>query len=135
LIFRVLFILLKNVLNTYFYGIVIYIMEYEDESVSCEYQTDKLNLMREQIENMTKFNQIAILRILSDDKSVTINENKNGIYINMTDIPSKKLHEIEEYITYVLTQENTLNDFEKQKESYKNTFFVKDNKDNLLNNK
>jgi len=110
-------------------------MEYEDESVSCEYQTDKLNLMREQIENMTKFNQIAILRILSDDKSVTINENKNGIYINMTDIPSKKLHEIEEYITYVLTQENTLNDFEKQKESYKNTFFVKDNKDNLLNNK
>lgn len=107
-------------------------MEYEIENI--EYSSTKLNLMREQIENMNKFHQIAILRILSEDKSVTINENKNGIYINMSDLNNKKLHELEEYIIYVQNQESTLNDFEKQKESYKNTFFIKDNKDNLLSN-
>lgn len=107
-------------------------MEYENENI--EYSSTKLNLMRDQIENMNKFHQIAILRILSEDKAVTINENKNGIYINMSDLNNKKLHELEEYIIYVQNQESTLNDFEKQKESYKNTFFIKDNKDNLLNN-
>jgi hypothetical protein len=109
-------------------------MEYENNNDSIKYLPDKIILMRDQIENMTKFNQIEILRILSEDKHVTINENKNGIYINMSDLSHTKLDELEQYITYVHTQESTLNDFEKQKESYKNTFFVKDNKDNLINN-
>ena len=34
------------------------------------------------------------------------------------------------YIKYVNTQEQYLNSAEQEKEKYKNTFFVKDNKDN-----
>jgi hypothetical protein len=108
--------------------------EETDTIIENEYTTNQLNIMRELIEQMPKFHQIAILRILSDDKTITINENKSGIYINMSELPSPKLKELENYVNYVKTQEDTLNDFEKQKETYKNTFFQKDNKDNLTNN-
>jgi len=37
------------------------------------------------------------------------------------------------YVNYVNTQEIELNNIEKQKESYKNTYFLKDNKDNFGN--
>jgi hypothetical protein len=43
------------------------------------------------------------------------------------------LDEIIIYIKYVNNQELELFDIEKQKESYKNTYFVKDNKDNNEN--
>uniref|UniRef100_A0A6C0IS13 NET domain-containing protein n=1 Tax=viral metagenome TaxID=1070528 RepID=A0A6C0IS13_9ZZZZ len=105
--------------------------EEEIESEEKEYNSNQLNFMRELIEQMPKFHQIAILRLLSDDKTITINENKSGIYINMSELPSYKIKELEKYVNYVKTQEDTLNDIEKQKETYKNTFFQKDNKDNL----
>ncbi len=102
----------------------------EELEQNTEYSSNQLNIMREMMEQMPKFHQIAILRLLSDDKNITINENKSGIYINMSELPVYKLKELEKYINYVKTQEDTLNDFEKQKETYKNTFFQKDNKDN-----
>ena len=37
------------------------------------------------------------------------------------------------YINYVNTQENELNNIEKQKQDYKNNYFLKDNKDNTSN--
>ena len=40
------------------------------------YDYNMINTMREQIENMSKFNQIEILRILTKNKDVIINENK-----------------------------------------------------------
>ena len=102
----------------------------EELEQNTEYSSNQLNIMREMMEQMPKFHQIAILRLLSDDKNITINENKSGIYINMSELPVYKLKELEKYINYVKTQEDTLNDFEKQKETYKNTFFQKDNKYN-----
>jgi hypothetical protein len=85
--------------------------------------------MREQIENMSKFNQIEILRILTKNKDVIINENKYGIHINLTELSTLMLDELMVYIKYVNTQEIYLNNAEKEKEKYKNTFFLKDNKD------
>ena len=96
-----------------------------------EYDFNKLNYIREQIENMSKFNQIEILRILTKTKHVIINENKNGIHINLTDIGVPILNELILYIKYVNTQETYLNNVEQEKEKYKNTFFLKGNKDIL----
>jgi len=98
-----------------------------------EYDTQTLNAMRESIQNMSKFNQIEILRILSSRKEVTINENKYGIHINLTEIPTDILNELQVYIQYVTTQELQLSQAEKQKEDYKNIYFVKDNKDKIVN--
>ena len=38
------------------------------------------------------------------------------------------------YVNYVAKQEIELNNIEKQKESYKNIYFLKDNKDTFGNN-
>ena len=96
-----------------------------------EYDFNKLNYIREQIENMSKFNQIEILRILTKNKHVIINENKYGIHINLTDIDIPILKVLVLYIKYVNTQETYLNNVEQEKEKYKNTFFLKGNKDIL----
>ena len=93
------------------------------------YDYTTINSMREQIENMSKFNQIEILRILTKNKDVIINENKYGIHINLSELSSSILDDLMVYIKYVNTQEIYLNNAEKEKEKYKNTFFLKDNKD------
>ena len=90
---------------------------------------EQLDTIRSQIEIMSKFNQIEILRILTKNDSVIVNENKYGIHINLSELPNNILNEIIVYIKYVNTQEIYLNSAEKEKEIYKNTFFVKDNKD------
>jgi hypothetical protein len=89
------------------------------------YGFNKLNYIREQIESMSKFNQIEILRILTKNNVVIINENKYGIHINLSEIQDNILHDLMTYIKYVNTQENYLNSAEKEKEQYKNTYFCK----------
>lgn len=94
------------------------------------YSVSELNYIRETIENMNKFNQIEILRILNNHKEVILNENKSGIHINLSELNKIIINEIYKYIMYVNTQEQTLNSIEKQKENYRNTYFSKDIKDN-----
>jgi len=101
--------------------------------MQADYDFNKTNGIRESIENMSKFNQIEILRILTRHKEVIINENKYGIHINLSDLSNDILDELLVYVNYVNTQEIELNNIEKQKESYKNTYFLKDNKDNFGN--
>jgi len=91
----------------------------------------ELKYIRETVENMSKFNQIEILRILTKHKDVTLNENKYGVHINLSEIKKEILDEITCYINYVNTQETALNNIEKQKTEYKNTYFSKDIKDIL----
>ena len=99
------------------------------ETITNDYDATKLNYIREQLENMSKFNQIEFLRILTKNKNTIINENKYGIHINLSELQNSVLNELMAYITYVNTQENYLNNAEQEKENYKNTFFLKDNKD------
>jgi hypothetical protein len=101
------------------------------------YSVSELNYIRETIENMNKFNQVEILRILNSHDNVTLNENKYGIHINLSELDKDIINELSVYINYVITQEKTLNLVEKQKEEYKNTYFTKDIKDNnkLFNSK
>ena len=89
----------------------------------------ELNSIREKIESMPKFNQIEVLRILSGYKNITLNENKYGVLINMTDLKKEVVEKLKEYISYVNTQETNLNEFESRIQEYKNIYFVKDNKD------
>jgi|LakMenEpi03Aug12_release.lakeMendotaPanAssembly.Ray.scaffolds.fasta_scaffold3535534_1 DNA-binding response OmpR family regulator len=94
------------------------------------YDTNKLEFMREQLEKMSNFNQIEALRIIARNKNVTINENRYGSHINLSELDYTLLNELSQYIKYVNTQEQYLNSAEQEKEKYKSTYFVKDNKDN-----
>jgi hypothetical protein len=94
------------------------------------FSVSELNYIRESIENMNKFNQIEILRLLNIRKNVILNENKYGVHINLSGLDKEAIDCLKSYIEYVNNQETTLNEIEKQKESFKNIYFSKDNKDN-----
>ena len=93
------------------------------------FSVSELNYIRDSIENMNKFNQIEVLRILNRHNDVTLNENKYGVHINLTDLDKNIINELALYIKYVNTQEIALNSIEQQKEDYRNTYFSKDIKD------
>jgi len=108
----------------------------EDEDVEIEglknnttIYTDELIFIKDKIESMPKFNQIEILRILSKKKEVTLNENKYGIHVNLTEVDPYIINELKIYINYVNAQELNLTEMELQKEQFKNIYFTKDNKD------
>jgi hypothetical protein len=97
------------------------------------YSVSELNYLRESIENMNKFNQIEVLRILNKNKDVILNENKYGTHVNLSEVKKSVLDDISFYVKYVNAQENTLNVIEQQKEDYRNTYFIKDIKDTSKN--
>lgn len=90
-----------------------------------------LNFLKEKIEDLDKFHQIEILRILNKNTSSILNENNNGVFINLTNINDTVIEEIEKYLDYVKKQEKQLTEIELQKDILSNTFF-KDNKDNMV---
>jgi hypothetical protein len=92
--------------------------------MSNNYSVVELNHVRFQIEKLSKFNQVEILRMLSQYKNVIINENKYGIHINLSELSDDVLNELSNYVKYVNSQESYLNNAEKEKENYKNTFFL-----------
>jgi len=94
-----------------------------------DFSVSELNYIRETIENMNKFNQIEVLRILSKHSDAILNENKYGVHINLTELPKYIIDELTTYIKYVNTQELTLGNIEKQKEAYRTTYFTKEAKD------
>jgi hypothetical protein len=84
----------------------------------------KLKNLQERIEQLSKFNQIEILKILHSSK-VMINENKYGCHINLTEVSNEVIIEMETYLKYVSSQEIDLHHIEQQKEEFKHTFFDK----------
>ena len=106
--------------------------EIQNNNMNTTICINKLNYIRETIETMNKFNQIEVLRLLSKHKNICFNENKYGVHINLTELPNNIIDELEIYIHYVHTQEDTLHQVEQQKETFKNIYFTKDNKDKII---
>jgi hypothetical protein len=82
-----------------------------------------LEKMKSIIEELPKHHQIEILKIIKNSSS-TINENKSGIYINMSFLPENTIQELIRYIKYVQDQEQVLTPLECQKDGFKNSFFT-----------
>ena len=91
--------------------------------------SENLEKMKTYIESLSKFHQIEILKILSKNLC-KINENKSGVYVNLSFLPSETLNEIKSYIQYIQEQEESFNTMEYQKEEFKNAFFIDNNKCN-----
>jgi ACT domain-containing protein len=93
--------------------------------------TDQLEQIKKTVESMDKFHQIEVLKIFSKNLC-KINENKSGCYINLSFVGTDTIDEINEYIKYINRQEYSLNVTEKQKEDFKNAYFIeKDNKEEM----
>lgn len=95
-----------------------------------EAKTNYLMSLKDGIENMPIVHQIEILRILHN-KHTQINENKNGVFVNISKLNDTTLRQLEEYMKYVIQQEKQLNEIEQQKEILTKEFFEnKTHKDN-----
>jgi len=81
-----------------------------------------LEKLKNSIEGMDKTNQIEVLRLLHKN-NVFLNENKNGVYVNLTELNDSVLDNIFKFVEYIDSQENKLNKEETEKQEYINTYF------------
>tara|TARA_B100001769_G_C22112500_1_gene602364 strand:+ start:4840 stop:5115 length:276 start_codon:yes stop_codon:yes gene_type:complete len=89
--------------------------------------TKNIQDIKNRIESMSIYHQKEILKILSENK-VSLNENNNGTFVNLTDTDKSIIEKINVYIRYVDEQENELNEVENEKDRIQNKFF-NDNKE------
>ena len=88
---------------------------------------DLINL-KKNIENIDQSHHIEIFRIFQEN-NINYSENRNGIFINMNNIPEEVLIKINKFLTYIKTQEQHLDNVEKLKSDYKDNYFNKHNKE------
>jgi len=88
------------------------------------FSTINLEIIKSKIENMSKKHHIEILKILKTNTSIKINENKSGIFINLSFLPNETINELYKYIDYISKQEDSLNNIENQKNLLKNEFLL-----------
>jgi len=95
-----------------------------------EAKTNYLMMLKDGIETMPQVHQIEILRILHKKKT-QLNENKNGVFVNISKLNDAILQELEDYMKYVIQQEKQLSEVETQKEFLTKEYFDnKTHKDN-----
>lgn len=92
---------------------------------------EMLEYVKKTVESMNKYHQVEILKILSKNLC-KINENKSGVYINLSFLSQETINELKEYVEYTKEQEDTLITLEYQKEEFKNAYFIeKENKEEV----
>ena len=74
------------------------------------------------IETLTKDQHIDILRILVNH-NVTLNENKNGTFVNLSVLNKKTIDDIKEHLQHITAQEDQLKESETTKNNYNKEFF------------
>ena len=81
--------------------------------------------LKERIESMEKYHQIEILRILNVFNNIKTNENNNGTFVNLSELPENVITELEKYTKYVDEQQIQLKIGENKKETIEQSFFIK----------
>lgn len=81
-----------------------------------------LETMKNTIERMNKTQHVEVLKIFKKFPQIKLNENRNGVYINLSYLPQDSIHELSRYIDYVEAQETNLETMEARKEEYKSFF-------------
>lgn len=84
---------------------------------------EKLNTYREKIESMNKLHQIEVLKIFLKYPEINLSENRNGTFINLSDLNENVIEEIEKYIYFYEMQEKQIGILENKKEQLQNAYF------------
>jgi len=82
-----------------------------------------LEQLKMRIEKMDKAHHIEILKILKQNSSITLNENKSGVYVNLSFLSETDIQNIQNYIQYIDVQEAAIDVMESQQTSFKNRYF------------
>lgn len=94
----------------------------ETQETQETYIQELINIQKT-IQSMPKINQIEVLRIFKSNENITLNQNKYGIFVNLTEIDKSIVNKLKDYIKYTNTQEKNLIEIENQKELFKNKYF------------
>ena len=89
------------------------------------------------IENMDPIHHEKVL-IIMNNHNVHISENRNGCFINITNMSDELINELNTFINYINKQEKNLLDIENIKDKFKKNFYnkkkdVKEKSELLLN--
>ena len=82
-----------------------------------------LENIKQKVESLAKIHQIEVLRILKSAPGTKINENKSGVFVNLSFLPKLTIDAIVQYIRYIQEQERALQTIESQKNAFKTEFF------------
>jgi hypothetical protein len=79
-----------------------------------EINVQELETLKSSIDAMNRNNHVEILKILKEN-DVKINENKSGVYINMSFLEKDVIEKISTFVKYIEEQEKSLEIVERQK--------------------
>lgn len=80
--------------------------------------------LNNKIQSLDKNIHIEIFKIFHKH-NVPYSENKNGIFINLSEVKEDVIDEVYKHLEYIQAQEKELNIIEKEKQFYQDTFFTK----------
>ena len=83
---------------------------------------EELQKIKEMIENLSKNQQIDILKIFMED-NINISENSNGSFINLSEISITTLEKIKDYLNFIDKQDNNLQLIEQKKTNLEKKYF------------
>lgn len=91
-----------------------------------------LSDLKENIEKLSFFHQVEVLRILNEKNGSILNENKNGVFINLTNVDQETLDKLSSYLKYVAKQETQLKSIEEQKKILSKQYFNENVKEDIF---
>ena len=81
---------------------------------------------------MPAAHQLEVLRILADEESVSMNENSNGTFVNLTSLTADVVQRLAKYVQYVQDQQDRLSRVEAEKARLQEEFFNGDKETSLV---
>ena len=88
-----------------------------------------LESIKDSIDKMYVKHHVSVLRIFKSNEKITLNENMNGFYINLSFLPPETIDEIEKYIIFISEQEKSLTILEDKKRELSFTLLQEVDKD------
>ena len=73
-----------------------------------------LSIVKERIEQMSVHHQIEVLQLVYDLSLNNLNENKNGVFINLTQQSPNTIEILSNYIQYITKQQSQLTEMENE---------------------
>lgn len=92
----------------------------------------KLAILKENIEVLSFFHQVEVLRILNEKNSSILNENKNGVFINLTSVDNETINKLQTYLKYVSKQESQIVSIEDEKKKLSEQYFQEQPKEEIF---
>lgn len=93
-----------------------------EENTSSTTSTISPNVLLQNIHKLDTKYHITVGTILRKYPSVKLNENKGGIVVNISTLPTEALEEIQKYVDYLSVQQNVLTKIENETNEYKQFF-------------